>query len=305
MLNITANLADTTRWNSVQVFLGRTYDPVEIIRRTPSTSLIPGVNLIGFGQRQLRQQFTDPTMSALGLFDVSKLMNNFWHKENNVPSPQVIHDFYNVWISSCVARPPGRYISSYHPVTQCVDPSHRCALQFCGMEDYPTKSRQIRVEGICKHWWFVDIPGWYLYCLVWNVDLEDYLWYAVLSNRMVSVWISIVPTGTKPLSVFGLTRSFVGDKIKDACRKEYPRMESDLKVSPGDKGLIAFMADHLVNFDFLKDSVGQSSSDENAPPVNMDEDKEEKSDAIPLLPITNDTTRPPSSPMSSNKTLSV
>ncbi len=38
--------------------------------------------------------------------------------------------------------------------------------------------------------------------------------------------------GTKPISLFGITRSFVGDKIGDACRTEYPRLESDLKVNP-------------------------------------------------------------------------
>jgi len=73
MLNITADLAARTRWNSVQIFLGRTRDPFEVVRRTPPTSLIPGVNLIGFGQRQYRQQFSDPTMSAFGLFDVRKI----------------------------------------------------------------------------------------------------------------------------------------------------------------------------------------------------------------------------------------
>ena len=61
-------------------------------------------------------------------------------------------------------------------------------------------------------------------------------------------------------------------------------------MSPGDKGLIAFMADHLVDFDFLMDSV-DSSSDENAPPPNMGEGQD--SDIIPLLPTRNDTTRAP------------
>lgn len=112
-------------------------------------------------------------------------------------------------------------------------------------------------------------------------------------------------TGTKPLSIFGLTRSLVGDKIKEACRTEYPRIESDLKVEPAEKGLIAFMADHLVDFDFLKDSGGHSSSHESATPLNTGEGKDESTDAIPLLPITNDTARPLSSPVSSDKTLSV
>jgi len=47
-------------------------------------------------------------------------------------------------------------------------------------------------QGSCKRRWSVDIPRWYLYCLVWNNDHEDYLWYAVLSNQMVSLWIPIV-----------------------------------------------------------------------------------------------------------------
>ena len=77
MLNFTADLASRTRWNSVQVFLGGIHDTFEVVRRTPPTSLIPGVNLIGFGQPQIRQQFSNPRMSAFGVFDVSKSMNTF------------------------------------------------------------------------------------------------------------------------------------------------------------------------------------------------------------------------------------
>src|SRR6266545_1261500 len=76
MLNITANLAAGTRWNSVQVFLGGTHETVEVVRRTPPTSLIPGVNLIGFVQPQVRQQFYNSRMSAFGVLDVSKPMNS-------------------------------------------------------------------------------------------------------------------------------------------------------------------------------------------------------------------------------------
>ena len=89
MLNIAADLAVETRWNSVQVFLGSTYDPYETVRRTPPTSLIPGVNLIGFGQLQLRQQFLDPRMSAFGVFDVSKLMDYIWSRRNNFSSSRI------------------------------------------------------------------------------------------------------------------------------------------------------------------------------------------------------------------------
>jgi len=72
---------------------------------------------------------------------------------------------------------------------------------------------------------------------------------------------------------------------------EYPLIESELKVQPADKGLISFMADHLIDFDFLlKDSAGNPSSHENAPPLNVGEGRVEYPYTIPLLPITNDTT---------------
>ncbi len=91
----------------------------------------------------------------------------------------------------------------------------------------------------------------------------------------------------------------MGDKIKDACRKEYPRIESDLNVQPADKGLIAFMADHLVDFDFLQDSAEQPSSHENAPPLNVDEGKDENPGyTLPLLPTVTSNTTPHEKPLS-------
>lgn len=71
VLNVTTNATGKTRLNSVQVMLGRTRDTRDIVRRTAATTLIPGINLLGIAERQIRQLSTNPAAAALGVFDVS------------------------------------------------------------------------------------------------------------------------------------------------------------------------------------------------------------------------------------------
>ena len=70
LLTIATNTTGKTRWNSVQVLLGRTDDTIDVARRTAATTLIPGMNLVGIADRQIRQVSTNPSAAALGVFDV-------------------------------------------------------------------------------------------------------------------------------------------------------------------------------------------------------------------------------------------
>ncbi len=71
MLNIKLNSTINRGKNSVQVMLGLTNDTIEVFDRTPPTTLIPGVNVVGIAGLLIRQTFRRPKYSAFGLFDVS------------------------------------------------------------------------------------------------------------------------------------------------------------------------------------------------------------------------------------------
>jgi len=86
--------------------------------------------------------------------------------------------------------------------------------------------------------------------------------------------------GSKPISVFGLTRSFKRDSIREACLQAYPRLISDLKTKPEDRGLVSFISDHLVDFTFLTGRTGNPDSD---PDENSGTNPVQET-AIPLLP---------------------
>jgi len=70
--------------------------------------------------------------------------------------------------------------------------------------------------------------------------------------------------GSKPISVFGLTRSFKGDSIREAYLQAYPHLVADLKMKPENRGLVTFISDHLVDFAFLAKGASNSDSDADA-----------------------------------------
>ena len=64
--------------NSVQVLLGLTNDTNNVVLRTLSTTLVPGMNIVGMANLLVRQQFDAKAMYAtFGLFDVS----DFFYKK--------------------------------------------------------------------------------------------------------------------------------------------------------------------------------------------------------------------------------
>lgn len=80
LLSIATNTTGRTRWNSVQVLLGRTSDTIDVTRRTAATTLIPGMNLVGIADRQIRQLSTSPSAAALGVLDVRTYLIFFARK---------------------------------------------------------------------------------------------------------------------------------------------------------------------------------------------------------------------------------
>jgi hypothetical protein len=59
-------------------------------------------------------------------------------------------------------------------------------------------------------------------------------------------------TEKKPISVMGITHSLKKAAIRDAYLEGYPRLVSDLKVTPENRGLLSFISDHIVDFGFLE-----------------------------------------------------
>ena len=54
--------------------LGLTNKTIDVLDRTPPTTLIPGMNVIGTAYLYVRETFIQPKFSAFGLFDVSILL---------------------------------------------------------------------------------------------------------------------------------------------------------------------------------------------------------------------------------------
>ncbi|KAF9525733.1 hypothetical protein CPB83DRAFT_517246 [Crepidotus variabilis] len=71
LLNISSDSLEDIPLNSVQIMLGLTANAKDIVRTTVPTTLIPGVNLIGIANLAVRQKFSTPGLSALGVLDVS------------------------------------------------------------------------------------------------------------------------------------------------------------------------------------------------------------------------------------------
>jgi len=69
----------------------------------------------------------------------------------------------------------------------------------------------------------------------------------------------------KPISVMGITHSLEKGAIRDACLAGYPRLVSDLKVAPENRGLLAFISDHIVDFGFLEQDEGSNTQEEAVP----------------------------------------
>lgn len=93
----------------------------------------------------------------------------------------------------------------------------------------------------------------------------------------------------------------MGNEIADACRREYPRLESDLKVDPARKGIVAFLSDRLIDFDFLERPAGRQPIDDPPSPSISEKHigaKVNNPDRAPLLPTSavSSTFSPPSSP---------
>jgi len=60
----------------------------------------------------------------------------------------------------------------------------------------------------------------------------------------------------------GISHSLKKDAIRDACLAGYPRLVSDLKVAPENRGLLSFISDHIVDFGFLEQDEGSNTQEE-------------------------------------------
>ena len=54
--------------------LGLTNKTIDVLDRTPPTTLIPGMNVVGSAYLYVRETFIQPKFSAFGLFDVGILL---------------------------------------------------------------------------------------------------------------------------------------------------------------------------------------------------------------------------------------
>jgi len=61
--------------NSVQIMLSLTNQTMDALSSTETTTIIPGVNVVGTVNIGIRREFKRRTMSAFGLFDVRLLMS--------------------------------------------------------------------------------------------------------------------------------------------------------------------------------------------------------------------------------------
>jgi hypothetical protein len=264
LLTIATNTTGKTRWNSVQVLLGRTDDTIDVARRTAATTLIPGMNLVGIADRQIRQVSTNPSAAALGVFDsirsfVSSELVQVW------PDPRT---------SSLIPRGPD--ISTIRIVTPF------SFAEWKIVEQTREKSVLQGLAGAGGIWTFIG--G---------------IFTALFGSSIIRIIF-----GTKLISLFGVAHAFAGNEIGNAYRTEYPRLESDLKVNPAGKGIVAFLSDHLLDLKFLERPAGQQPVDDPSTPSTSEKRleanviKDKNPDTTPLLPMSavSSTFSPPSSP---------
>jgi len=103
-------------------------------------------------------------------------------------------------------------------------------------------------------------------------------------------YIDLVPTGAKPLSIFGLVHNFGTEKTQRKYQKTYPLLASDMETLHANPGLMALLLNHLVNLDLLPNADPKLPNDlENRPRsdkpvvVTNDDPLSETADTPPQL----------------------
>ena len=71
-----------------------------------------------------------------------------------------------------------------------------------------------------------------------------------------------------------MAHGFEKEAIRDACLKGYPRLESDLQLAPKDKGLLTFISDHIIDFEFLARDEGVTPADVQSEKANIESPSE-------------------------------
>ncbi len=90
-------------------------------------------------------------------------------------------------------------------------------------------------------------------------------------------------TEIKPISVTGITHGLKKDAIRDAYMAGYPRLVSDLKVAPENRGLLTFISDHIVDFGFL--AQDEESTQEEEVLIEEKEAPDDMSSALQGAPL--------------------
>ncbi len=132
------------------------------------------------------------------------------------------------------------------------------------MENYPRSSKQVCTEWVFKRRRFVDCTCWCLCRSIWKLDSEGSIRCVLLRTCVLTILTFALPTLTekKPISVMGITHALDKDVVRDACIAGYPRLVSDLKVAPENRGLLTFISDHIVDFGFLAQDEGSTQQEE-------------------------------------------
>ena len=191
MLNIKLNSTINRGKNSVQVMLGLTNDTIEVFDRTPPTTLIPGVNVVGIAGLLIRQTFRRPKYSAFGLFDVStSLLQTYQGSDFIIVVPWFIRDH---WDSPNMAWSWIIGIPIYSTLPGRRHNSHYSSFWLFRTQDCSRSSKQVGSKWILKYWWTMDSSSRYLWNLFRKLDYESSsrCVYHELARRRLNTYLCI------------------------------------------------------------------------------------------------------------------
>ena len=66
-------------------------------------------------------------------------------------------------------------------------------------------------------------------------------------SRPVSPVAYDLKLGVKPISLAGVAHSIEREKIREACRREYPKIREEIQLPREERGLLSLLCDELID----------------------------------------------------------
>ncbi|KAF8170380.1 hypothetical protein BJ912DRAFT_997419 [Pholiota molesta] len=202
--------------NSVQFRVAMSNRTEDVALMTTSTTLIPGVNLIGRTAMEIHQTFKDPGLSFLGVFArvqstvIAQMLHIF-------PDPQA-------GISPLIVRSPEI------ATIRVVSPSD--ASQWVIIQDFKDRTFLNGLSQTGGLWTFLS--G---------------IFAAVFGSSLMRIVF-----GFKPVSIFGFAHDWERKGIQKAYREEYPAIAEEINAPRDRRGFLNLLQDHFIDLDLMQDT---------------------------------------------------